>query len=118
MLKPFYLILTIHFKCYFVWELNLLFTLREELYFEMLTKLVKKPEEKTPLGRSMRKLDDNIKMDPNEIRRDIDWITLAQEPFAGFCELGKVEELSDWLSDYLILKKNSVPGVEVRNKKD
>jgi hypothetical protein len=41
--------------------------------------LVGKPEEKTPLGRSARRMDDNIKMGVKEIEWDgTDWVHLAQ----------------------------------------
>jgi hypothetical protein len=46
---------TTHFKCYFVWERSLFFALREQLYFEMLIKLVKTPEDMTVLERSRLK---------------------------------------------------------------
>ena len=40
---------------------------------------VQKPEGKRPLGRPKSKLEDNIKMDPQEFRMGcMDWIDLAQ----------------------------------------
>jgi hypothetical protein len=42
--------------------------------------LVEKPEGKTPLGRSRRKWEDNIKMDLREIGLGgMDWIDLVQD---------------------------------------
>jgi hypothetical protein len=42
--------------------------------------LVGKPEEKRPLGRSRRRLEDNIRMDLKEIGLEgEDWIHLAQD---------------------------------------
>jgi len=42
--------------------------------------LVGKPEGKSPLGRPMRRWEDNIKMDHREIRREgVEWIYLAQD---------------------------------------
>jgi hypothetical protein len=42
--------------------------------------LVRKPEEKRPLERPRRRLEDNIKMDLRETGWDgIDWIDLAQD---------------------------------------
>jgi hypothetical protein len=42
--------------------------------------LVRKPEEKRPLGRPRRRWQDNIKMDLREIEWDgTDWIDLAQD---------------------------------------
>jgi hypothetical protein len=42
--------------------------------------LVGKPEEKRPIDRPRRRLEDNIKMDIMEIRlEDVDWINLAQD---------------------------------------
>jgi hypothetical protein len=41
--------------------------------------LVEKPEGRRPLGRSMRKWEDNIKMDLQEVGcGDMDWIEVAQ----------------------------------------
>jgi hypothetical protein len=41
--------------------------------------LVRKPEEKRSLGRSRRRMDDNIKMDLKEITGgNVDWIHLVQ----------------------------------------
>ena len=40
--------------------------------------LVGKPEGKRPLGRSRRRLEDNIKMDLQVRDGDMDWIDLAQ----------------------------------------
>jgi len=52
--------------------------------------LVGRPEGKRPLGRHMRKWEDNIKMDLREIGIDgANWIRLAQDMgpvAAGFCE--------------------------------
>jgi hypothetical protein len=40
--------------------------------------LVRKPEEKTPLGRPKRRWEDNIKMDLQEVKcGGMDWINLA-----------------------------------------
>jgi hypothetical protein len=39
--------------------------------------LVGKPEGKRPLRRLRRRYEDNIKMDFQEIERDVDWIDLA-----------------------------------------
>ena len=42
--------------------------------------LVGKPEGKRPLGRSRRRLEDNIKMDLQEVGRGCgDWMGLAQD---------------------------------------
>jgi hypothetical protein len=42
--------------------------------------LVGKPEEKSPLGRPRRRLEDNIKMDLQEVGRGLgDWMELAQD---------------------------------------
>jgi hypothetical protein len=42
--------------------------------------LVGKPEEKKPLGRPRCRLEDNIKMDFQEVGREgMDWIGLAQD---------------------------------------
>ena len=42
--------------------------------------LVGKPEGKTPLGRSRRRWEDNIKMDLREMGCDVrDWIDLVQD---------------------------------------
>jgi hypothetical protein len=42
--------------------------------------LVGKPEGKRPLGRPRRRWVDNIRMDLGEVvRRDVDWIGLAQD---------------------------------------
>jgi hypothetical protein len=42
--------------------------------------LVGKPEGRTPLGRSRRRWEDNIKMDLQEVVcGDMDWIELAQD---------------------------------------
>jgi hypothetical protein len=42
--------------------------------------LVGKPEGKRPLGRPMRRWEDGIKMDLEEIGwRDVEWIRLAQD---------------------------------------
>ena len=42
--------------------------------------LVGKPEGKRPLGRPRRKLEDNIKMNLQEMEcEDMDWIELAQD---------------------------------------
>jgi hypothetical protein len=42
--------------------------------------LVRKPEEKRPLGRPRRMWEDNIKMDLREIEwSGMDWINLAQD---------------------------------------
>jgi hypothetical protein len=41
---------------------------------------VGKPERKRPLGRPRRRIEDNIKMDLQEVGGgDMDWIELAQE---------------------------------------
>jgi len=42
--------------------------------------VVQKPEVKGPLGRSKHKLEDNIKMDNEEIEQEsVEWIYLAQD---------------------------------------
>jgi len=41
--------------------------------------LVGKPEGKRPLGGPRRRLEDNIKMDLQEVRWSMDWIDLAQD---------------------------------------
>ena len=41
--------------------------------------LVGKPEEKRPLGRPRRRLEDNIKMDLQEVGGGGDWMDLAQD---------------------------------------
>jgi hypothetical protein len=42
--------------------------------------LVRKPEEKRPLGRPRRRWVDNIRMDLGEVGRgDVDWIGLAKD---------------------------------------
>jgi len=41
--------------------------------------LVGKPEGKRPHGGPRRRLEDNIKMDLQEVRRGMDWIDLAQD---------------------------------------
>ena len=41
--------------------------------------LVRKPEGKRPLGRPRRRLDDNIKMDLQEVGEGGDWMELAQD---------------------------------------
>ena len=42
--------------------------------------LVGKPERKRPLGRPRRRLEDNIKMDIQEVGcKGMDWIELAQD---------------------------------------
>jgi hypothetical protein len=42
--------------------------------------LVRKPDEKRPLGRPRRRWEDNIKMDLQEVGcRGMDWIKLAQD---------------------------------------
>jgi hypothetical protein len=52
--------------------------------------LLRKPEEKRPLGRHMHRWEDNIKMDLQEVGcQDMDWIELAQDrQVAGTCECG------------------------------
>jgi hypothetical protein len=51
--------------------------------------LLRKPEEKRPLGKPRRKWVDNITMDLREIEWDgMDWIDLAQGPVEGSCEHG------------------------------
>jgi hypothetical protein len=40
---------------------------------------VGKSEGKTPLGRSRRRWEDNIKMDLQEVGGGMDWIELAQD---------------------------------------
>jgi hypothetical protein len=53
--------------------------------------LMGKLEGKRLLGRPKHTLEDNIKMNLREIRRDVmDWIHLAQDtrPLASFCEHG------------------------------
>ena len=53
--------------------------------------LVGKHEGKTPLGRSRRRWEDNVKMDLQEVGRgDMDWIELAQDrdQVAGTCLCG------------------------------
>jgi hypothetical protein len=40
--------------------------------------LVAKPEDKIPLGRLRRRMEDNIKMDIQELEWGIDWIDLAK----------------------------------------
>ena len=41
--------------------------------------LVGEPEGKRPLGGPRRRLEDNIKMDLQEVRWSMDWIDLAQD---------------------------------------
>jgi hypothetical protein len=41
--------------------------------------LVGKPEGNRPLGRTRRRWEDNIKMKPQEVGWDMDWIDLAQD---------------------------------------
>ena len=41
--------------------------------------LVGKPEGKSPLGRPRRRLEDNIKMDIQEVGRGGDWMELAED---------------------------------------
>jgi len=41
--------------------------------------LVGKPEGKRPHGGHRRRLEDNIKMDIQEVKRGMDWIDLAQD---------------------------------------
>jgi hypothetical protein len=41
--------------------------------------LVGKPMEKRPLGRPMRRWEDNIKTDLHEVGWGMDWIELAQD---------------------------------------
>jgi hypothetical protein len=44
--------------------------------------LVRKPEGKRPLGRPMRRWEDNIKMDIQEVRCEgMDWIELTHERY-------------------------------------
>ena len=53
--------------------------------------LVGKPDGKRPLGRPMRRWEDNIKMDLQEVGyRVMDWIELAQDRavVAGTCNCG------------------------------
>jgi hypothetical protein len=40
---------------------------------------VGKPEERRPLGRTRRRWEDNIKIDPREVGWEMDWIDLAQD---------------------------------------
>jgi hypothetical protein len=40
---------------------------------------VGKIEGKRPLGRPRRRWEDNIKMDPQEVDKGMDWIDLAQD---------------------------------------
>jgi hypothetical protein len=40
---------------------------------------VGRPEGRRPLGRPRRRWEDNIKIDLQEVRWDIDWIELAQD---------------------------------------
>jgi hypothetical protein len=49
-----------------------------------------KPKEKRPLGRTIRRWEDNIKVDRREKgERVMEWIHLAQDrPLQGFCEQG------------------------------
>jgi hypothetical protein len=47
---------------------------------------VGRPEGRRPLGRSMRRWGDNIKMDLREIGiNGANWIRLAQDRFQGYC---------------------------------
>ena len=41
--------------------------------------LVRKPEEKRPLGRARRRWEDNIKINFQEVRRSMDWIDLYKD---------------------------------------
>jgi hypothetical protein len=41
--------------------------------------LVVRPEGRRSLGRPRRRWEDNIKMDPQEVRWGMDWIELAQD---------------------------------------
>jgi hypothetical protein len=41
--------------------------------------LMGRPEGRRPLGRSRRRLEDNIKMDLQEVGWSMDWIELAQD---------------------------------------
>jgi hypothetical protein len=43
--------------------------------------LLGKPEGKRPLGRPRRRLEDNIKMDLQEVGWGMDWIYLAQDRY-------------------------------------
>ena len=45
--------------------------------------LVGKPEGKRPLRRTMRRWEDNIKLDLHEVEWGMDWIDLAQDGTGG-----------------------------------
>jgi hypothetical protein len=56
--------------------------------------LVGRPEGRRPLGRSRRRLEDNIKMDLREIGfRDVDWIHWAQDRDRWRCLVNTVMDL-------------------------
>ena len=56
---------------------------------------MEKPEVKGPLGRYMHKLEDNIKMDNEEIEQeDVEWIYLFQDTVVNFQVPYKVPGIS------------------------
>jgi hypothetical protein len=76
--------------------------------------LVGKPEGRKPLGSPRRRWVDNIKIDLREIGwHGVNWVNLALE---GSCEHGdelsgsiKCWEVLEWLHNWQLLKKGSVP---------
>jgi hypothetical protein len=76
--------------------------------------LVGKPEGKTPLGRSRRRLEGNIKMDLQVRDGDMDWIDLAQDrdrwrDLGNAVLIHKMRGISRLVRTVQLLKKDSVP---------
>jgi hypothetical protein len=62
--------------------------------------LVGKPERKTPLGRSRRRLKDNIRMDLRKIRWEVvDWMYLAHDLWRDLVNLASSQDICRFLEN-------------------
>jgi hypothetical protein len=84
--------------------------------------LVGKPEGKRQLGRPKHRLENNIKMNFQEVGGGgVTWVTLAQNRECG-CECGnhsgsvKCGEFLDWLRTCWLLKKDSAAWSKLVNQ--